>query len=244
MSSTTAPRTLAGRTVLITGASRGIWRACATALAAAGARLILLGRGTQTMASLLASLKNDGASFAIDLADPESVATALAKVRAHIHGAPDVIVNNAGQFFVRPIEETDVADFDRTLTVNLASQFAIVREFVGDMRSRKSGHIVTIGSIADHQAFPDNAAYAASKFGVRGLHEVLRAELRGSGVRATLISPGPTDTSIWDDVQPDTRPGFTPRARMLAPAAVAEAVRFAVTQPVDVNVDELRLSRA
>ena len=141
-------------------------------------------------------------------------------------------------------QRPDVADFDRTLTVNLASQFAIVREFMADMRTRGSGHIVTIGSIADHLAFAENAAYAASKFGVRAVHEVLRAELRGSGVRATLVSPGPTDTSIWDEIQPDTKPGFTPRAKMLAPSAVAAAVRFAVTQPPGVNVDELRLTRS
>lgn len=206
--------------------------------------MLLLGRATNTMAALIKELKNDGAAFAIDLADPDSVAAALAKVRSSIHGAPDIIVNNAGQFFLKSIEQTDPADFDRALTVNLGSQFAIVREFVGDMRARGSGHIVTIGSIADHQAFPDNAAYAASKFGVRGLHEVLRAELRGSGVRATLISPGPTDTSIWDEVNPDERPGFTPRAQMLTPAAVADAVRFVVTRPADVNFDELRLSRS
>jgi NADP-dependent 3-hydroxy acid dehydrogenase YdfG len=245
MSSTTARRSeLAGRTALITGASRGIGRECAIALAQSGARLLLLGRSTETMTVLLRDMKNDGASFAIDLADQDSVAGALANVRSHIHGAPDIVVNNAGQFFVRSIEKTDVADFERTLTVNLASQFAIVREFIADMRKRGSGHIVTIGSIADHQAFAENAAYAASKFGVRAVHEVLRAELRGTGVRATLVSPGPTDTSIWDSIEPDTKPGFTPRARMLAPSAVAEAVRFVVTQPPDVNIDELRIARS
>jgi NADP-dependent 3-hydroxy acid dehydrogenase YdfG len=103
---------------------------------------------------------------------------------------------------------------------------------------------VTVGSIADRAAFPENGAYAASKFGLRGLHEVLRAELRGTGVRATLISPGPVDTALWDAVDPDNRPGFTPRASMLDPDAVANAVIYAVTQPADVNIDELRLSRS
>jgi NADP-dependent 3-hydroxy acid dehydrogenase YdfG len=103
---------------------------------------------------------------------------------------------------------------------------------------------VSIGSIADHVAFPENAAYAASKFGVRALHEVLRAELKGSGVRATLISPSAVDTPLWDPVNPDERPGFTARREMLRAEAVAAAVMFAVTQPADVNVDELRLSGA
>ncbi len=72
----------------------------------------------------------------------------------------------------------------------------------------------------------------------------MRQELHGSGVRATLVSPGPTDTSLWDPVDPDSRAGFTPRARMLAPEAVADAVLWAVTRSDGVNIDELRLSHA
>ncbi len=101
-----------------------------------------------------------------------------------------------------------------------------------------------MGSVADRRAFPGNAAYAASKFGLRGLHEVLREELRGTGVRATLVSPGPVDTPLWDPLDPDTREGFTPRAAMLGAADVADAILWAVTRPAAVNVDELRLARA
>jgi len=112
------------------------------------------------------------------------------------------------------------------------------------MRKRASGHIVSIGSIADHVAFPENGSYAAAKFGLRGLHAVLRAELAGTGVRATLISPAPVDTPLWDEVNPDERPGFTPRSAMLRPEDVAAAVLFVVSQPASVNVDDLRLSRS
>jgi NADP-dependent 3-hydroxy acid dehydrogenase YdfG len=112
------------------------------------------------------------------------------------------------------------------------------------MRKRGSGDIVTIGSIADHAAFPANAAYASSKFGVRALHSVLREETRGTGVRASLVSPGPVDTPLWDPIDPDTRPGFTPRAKMLSASAVANAVVWIATLPPDCNVDELRLSHS
>jgi NADP-dependent 3-hydroxy acid dehydrogenase YdfG len=71
---------------------------------------------------------------------------------------------------------------------------------------------------------------------------VLRAELRGSGVRATLVSPGPVDTELWDPIDPDNRPGFTPRSQMLGAADVAEAIRWVIAAPPAVNVDELRLS--
>jgi len=235
---------LAGRTALITGASRGIGLASADALHEAGARLVLVGRDLAVLTDHLKRLGRPGAAFSVDLAHPDSVTKALATVRAHFGGAPDIIVNNAGQFLLAPIHETSVDDFQRMITVNLTSAFQIVREFLPDMRARNSGHIVTIGSLTDHEALPNNAAYAASKHGVRALHQVLREELRGSGVRATLISPEHVDTQLWDDLPAGARADLPPRARMIGARAVADAVLFAVTRPPDVNVDELRLSRS
>ena len=87
-------------------------------------------------------------------------------------------------------------------------------------------------------------AYSASKFGARAVHEVIREELRGTGVRVSLVSPGPVDTAIWDAIDPDHRPGFTPRAKMLPPEAVADAVLFVLTRDPATNIDELRLSRS
>jgi NADP-dependent 3-hydroxy acid dehydrogenase YdfG len=103
---------------------------------------------------------------------------------------------------------------------------------------------VTIGSIADRVAYPENGAYAASKFGARALHQVVRTELGGSGVRASLVSPGPVDTPLWDAIDPERRRGHTPRERMLKADAVADAVLWVVTRPEAVNIDELRLTRA
>lgn len=245
MSSTTADSAgLAGRTAVVTGASRGIGRECARALSAAGATLVLVARDERTLEETGRSLAGAWTAFACRMDEPDVVAAVLATIGAHLHDAPDILVNNAGQFRVSTIESTPMRDFARTLAVNLSAQFAFVRAFLPAMRARGSGHIVSIGSTADHRALPGNAAYAASKYGVRGMHEVLREETLGSGVRATLVSPGPTDTSIWDDIAPDGRAGFTPRARMLPAAAVADAVRYVVTRPADTNIDELRVSRA
>jgi NADP-dependent 3-hydroxy acid dehydrogenase YdfG len=249
MSSTTAASaersTLAGRTALVTGASRGIGAACVRVLLAAGAKVHAVGRDPLMFRSMMQQIPVPAESTftQIDLSDAAALAQALPALRRDL-GTPDIIVNNAGHFFIATAEETDVADFDRTLQVNLSAPFAIVRAFVGDMKRTRSGHLVTIGSIADHRAFPGNAAYAASKYGVRAMHEVLREELRGTGVRTTLVSPGPTNTDLWDPVNPDEREGFTKRADMLPPSAVAEAVLYAVTCPPSVNVDELRLSRS
>src|SRR5262249_22766063 len=190
------------------------------------------------------NLPTPGLAITCDVGDAAAVDAMASRVRGELGDAPDVIVNNAGLFKLAPVHATTPDDFTSALEVNLIAPFRVIRAFLPAMRERKRGHIVNVGSIADRVAFPENGAYAASKYGLRGLHEVLRTELAGSGVRATLVSPGPVDTSLWDEIDPDSKPGFSPRASMLHPDAVAAAVLFAVTQPPTVNVDELRLSRA
>ena len=230
------------RTALVSGASRGIGLAVARALVADGFRVAMLARSE---ADLVAHAKELGAraiAMPCDVSDADAVRDVAERVTAEFGGAPAVIVNNAGFFTLASVETTTPNDFQTALDVNLVAPFLLVRAFLPAMRERRSGHIVTIGSIADRSVFPENAAYAASKFGLRAFHEVLRAELRGTGIRATLVSPAQVDTSLWDPLDPDSRPGFTPRKDMLRAEHVAEAVRFAVTLSPDANVDELRLS--
>jgi ribitol 2-dehydrogenase len=235
---------LAGRTALVTGASRGIGLACARALAAAGVRVAMLARTEKTLRAAAREIGLGALPVVCDLSRPDSTHVAVQEVESAFGGAPDIIVNNAGLFTLAPIEATSPAVFARTVDTNLVGPFRILHPFLPAMRARRTGHILTIGSIADRDPLRENAAYAASKFGLRGLQEVLRAELRGSGVRASLVSPGPVDTPLWDSVDPDRRPGFTPRAMMLPPEAVADAVLYVLAQPPNVNVDELRLSRS
>lgn len=239
-----ADRPLTGRTALITGGSRGIGAECARVLSAAGAELILIARDAKQLEKLAGELAGSRVStHQCDLGNPDGVPALLGAIRKSVD-APDIIINNAGAFTIAPLEETPIDAVKTALRLNLASPLLIVREFLAAMKKRKSGDVVTIGSVADRKAYPGNALYAATKFGARGMHEVLREETRGSGVRAILISPGPVDTDIWNPVDPDSKPGFTPRARMLRPPDVAQAVLWAVTRPADVNVDELRLSRS
>ena len=162
------------------------------------------------------------------------------RVRQEV-GRPDVIVSNAGGFLLRPLDQTTVADFDAQVGINLRAAFAVARVFLPMLREAGSGTFVTVGSVADHVGLPENAAYAASKYGLRGLHETLLAEYRGTGVRLTLVSPGPTDTGLWAPFDPDTRAGFPTRAEMLRPADVADAILFVVSRPPNVLVDWLRL---
>jgi NADP-dependent 3-hydroxy acid dehydrogenase YdfG len=239
-----AESVLAGRTALVTGASRGVGLACARALAAADVRVAMCARSEETLRAAARDIGLGALPIACDLSRPDSARSAVQEVESAFSGAPDIVVNNAGLFMLAPLEATSPAEFARTVDTNLVAPFTILHAFLPAMRARRSGHILTIGSIADRSAFPENAAYAASKFGLRGLHEVLRAELRGTGVRASLVSPGPVDTPLWDPVDPDRRPGFTPRSMMLSAEAVADAVVYVLSQPADVNVDELRLSHS
>ena len=235
---------LQGRTALVTGASRGIGAAVARRLAASGARVALLARSKDTLRSLAEELGGGAIGLACDVRDTVTLARALDQLPDLLGGAPNIVVNNAGAFFIAPALETTVEAFAETLAVNLTAPFAVVRALLPAMTKAGGGHVVTIGSIADRSTYPGNAAYAASKYGLRALHEVLRAELRASGVRVSLVSPGPVDTDLWNVVDPDQQPGFTSRAAMLTPDAVAEAVHWVVTASPELNVDELRLSRS
>ena len=231
------------RTAVVTGASRGIGLAVARALAA-DYTVIMIARNADDLRAAARDIGDAARPLPCDIADAASTSAAVDQIRTIGGAAPDVLVNNAGLFKLSRVESTTPEDFAASLDINLAAPFRLIRAFLGEMRKRGSGHIVSIGSIADHMAFPENGGYSAAKFGLRGLHAVLRAELRGSGVRSTLVSPGPVDTPLWDEVRPDERQGFTPRSAMLRPEDVAAAVLFAVSQPASVNVDELRLARS
>ena len=225
---------LAGKLALVTGASRGIGLAVAEELRLAGAHVVRLAR------SLTDRTTDQQTDMRCDVTDPAALERVVTRVVAE-RGVPDIVVSNAAVFFVKPIEDTTTSEFAQAIATNLTGPFLLARLLVPQLRQRGSGHFVTIGSIADHVAFPGSSAYVASKFGLRGMHQVMAAELAGSGVRTTLISPGPVDTPVWDAIEPDSKPGFTKRKDMLQAADVAAAVLFAVTRPPRVEVTEMRL---
>lgn len=231
---------LRGRTALVTGASRGIGRAVAARLAAAGAWVGLLAR--QAAALEEAARAVGGEPLVADVRDAAQVEAAVDRIRALRGAAPDIVVHAAGVFRPAPAEATDLEAFDAQLAVNLRGAFVCIRAVLPEMLARGRGHIVTIGSVAGRRPLPGNLGYAASKYGLRGLHEVLAEELRGRGVRVTLIEPAATDTPLWDDVPP--LPGRPPRARMLRPEDVADAVLYALTQPERVEIEHVALRSA
>jgi NADP-dependent 3-hydroxy acid dehydrogenase YdfG len=225
---------LRGIPALVTGASRGIGAAVARALAAEGARVGLVARSRAPLERMAGRL--GGWALPGDVTVEEEVKRVVAEFRDRSGAWPEVVVGSAGVFSLAPLEETDPAELARHLDVNLKGRFLLLREVLPGMKARGSGTVILIGSVAGRRALPGNAAYSASKYGLRGLHEVLLEEIRGSGVRATLVEPSATDTSLWDPLDPDGREDLPPRASMLRAEDVAEAVVFAATRPPGVRI--------
>ncbi|NIM52375.1 MAG: SDR family NAD(P)-dependent oxidoreductase [Gemmatimonadales bacterium] len=225
---------LADKVALVTGASRGIGRVIADRLEDAGAQVIGLARSfTERSAGPRLEIR-------CDVTREDDIQRAVERMLHEVR-APDIVVNNAGAFLLKPLSDTSKSEFEEQLRVNLVGPFLVLRALLPHLARSGDTHLVTIGSVVDHRPYPENVAYGASKYGVRGLHEVLAEELRGSGIRLTLVSPGPTDTKLWDSLDPDGRDDLPSRSTMLLPTDVADAVLYAVTRPPHVNVDWIRL---
>lgn len=188
-------------TVLITGASQGIGAAIAKTFAAGlpGVRLVLVARQEKKLAAVARGCAALGAvaePFVCDVTDERRVAE-MAEAVIRRFGAVDVVVNNAGAFVRAPFLEMSAADFDRMIAVNLRSVFLVSRAFVPGMVKRGRGDVFNMSSIAGLGAYPEAAAYSAAKFAVSGLSKVMRAELRGKGVRVCCVYPGATWSPSW-----------------------------------------------
>ncbi len=241
-SSAEAGLALSGRWAVVTGASRGIGRAVAERLVTAGARVLMVARGEAALRAAAAEV--GGTALAADVADAAAVDRLAARVHDSAGGAPDILVNAAGAFDLAPVDRIAPDMFNRQVATNLIGPFLMMRAFLPGMKARGSGHILTLGSVAGRVALPGNGAYGASKAGVHGLHAVLDLELRGTGVRSTLIEPAATDTPLWDAVDRAAVPDLPDRALMLDADAVADAVVWALTRPPATAVRTIALERA
>jgi NADP-dependent 3-hydroxy acid dehydrogenase YdfG len=233
--------TLQGLTCLVTGASRGIGRASALALSDRGAQVVGMARSRDALENL--ERECGARPLVVDLADDAGIWAAIDELAESELGSPDVVVNAAGVFGIESCSSTSVNSFDEHVRINLRAPFILTRAVLPKMLERKSGLVVNIGSIAGRKAFPGNGAYSASKYGLRGFHEVLLEEIRGTGVRASLIEPAATDTPLWDEINPDANPDLPNRVDMLTPDQVAQAVVFVATRPEGVSVPYLAVER-
>lgn len=212
---------LAGRTALVTGASRGIGAAVARALSEAGVRVTVCSRGGEELERTARAC--DGVAVAADVSREVDVERLADAVHGRLGAAPDIVVNNAGVFRLAPAHLTSPETFRRHLEVNLLGAFLVTRAFLGQMLERGSGDLLHMGSVAGRKPLPGNAAYSASKYGLRGLHEVLDVELEDTGVRSLLLEPGPVDTPAWDALSDRLGRDLPAREDMLTPRQVAAA---------------------
>ena len=233
---------LDGRRAVVTGASRGIGRAVAARLVAGGARVIMVARRRDALEE--AAREAGGIAVPADVSDGAQVASLVDSVHRTLAGPADLLVNTAGAFSLAAVAETSVEEFDLQISVNLRGPFLMIRAFLPSMLAAGFGDIVTLGSIAGRVAFPMNGAYSASKFGVRGLHAVLDQELRGTGVRCTLVEPAATDTPLWDAIDRTRHTDLPPRSAMLDADQVAAAVVWAVMRPSGAAVRTIAIERA
>lgn len=218
------------KVALVTGASRGLGRAIAEALSERGFHLILTARSRHLLERLAARLPNS-TTFACDIRDPEAVAQLAAQLRKRKR--LDVLINNAGIAGpAQPIELLDYATWREVIDTNLHGTFLVTQAMLPLLG--KGSVIVNNLSIAARVAFPGMAAYNTSKRGLLAFTETLREELRPRSIRVVALLPGATDTAIWKQFWPDA-----PRHRMMSPRSIAQAVAVAVTQPAEVNFDEL-----
>lgn len=226
------------KVVLITGASSGIGESIARELAAKGAKIMIGARRTDRLAALAAELGDNTRFRSLDVTDAQDVAAFAAAARAE-WGRVDAIVNNAGVMPLSPMAALKVAEWDRMVDVNIKGVLYGIAAVLPEMVARKSGHIVNIGSIGALAASPTAAVYCATKFAVRAISDGLRQEHRD--LRVTCIHPGVVESELADSItDPTAAEGMkTYRAIALQPDAIARAVRFALEQPEDVDVNEI-----
>ncbi len=230
-----------GRAALVTGATGGIGEAIVRRLAADGFHVFAGGRRRQRLERLAADV--GAVALPFDVTSETEAAGARTVVEGEAGGLA-LLVNAAGVFDLAPVTDTGDAVLNRNLDANLKGAFNVTRAFLPAMLAAGSGLVIQVGSVAGWRAFPGNGAYSASKYGLRGFHEVLLEEIRGTGVRACLLEPGAVDTPIWDPLSPDSSPHLPGRGEMLRPDDVAHAVGFVAGLPAAVTVPLLRIERA
>ena len=209
---------LTGRSALVTGSTRGIGYALARGLLAAGARVVVHGRGEDRAAGAAATLAGEGAvtlPAAFDVTSASSVDAGVGRIEAE-WGTPDILVNNAGMQRRAPVLDFSVADWDELVATNLTSAFLVSQRVGRGMAERGSGKIVMIGSVQSRLARPGIAPYSATKGGVVMLTRGLCADLGPKGIQANALCPGYIDTELTQALVDD--PEFSEWVRGRTPA--------------------------
>jgi NADP-dependent 3-hydroxy acid dehydrogenase YdfG len=233
-----------GKVVVITGASSGLGEATARHLSALGASVALGARRVDRLQSLAAELTSRGAralAIATDVTDRHQVSR-LVDTAVQTFGRVDVMINNAGLMPQSLLERLKIDEWDRMVDVNIKGVLYGIAAALPHMTRQKSGHFINVSSVAGHKVRSGGTVYSATKHAVRVISEGLRQEVKPYGIRTTIISPGAVDTELPDTI---TDPEVAVAMRKfyddvaISADAFAHAVAYALSQPEDVDVNEI-----
>jgi NAD(P)-dependent dehydrogenase (short-subunit alcohol dehydrogenase family) len=191
------------RVALVTGASSGIGRAAACALARAGADVVLASRNEHALQAVRSEIESGGRRawcFPTDVVEDSQVERLISQVLEQV-GRIDFVVCSAGIYPRLPVQKTTIEDFRRAMEVNFYGSLRVILRVLPHMIQRKSGHIVAVSSVDGKKGLPPDGVYVASKFAVNGLLEIIRQELRGTGVCVTTVLPGRVDTPMIQNLR-------------------------------------------
>jgi 3-oxoacyl-[acyl-carrier protein] reductase len=201
---------LAGRTALVTGASRGIGAAIARRFAERGARVVLAARGADSLEALAEELRRSGAEaapVALDLRDPDGIGAALASLREPFD-AIDILVNNAGITADNLLLRMKIEEWESVLATNLTGAFLVTKALAKGMVRRRWGRIVSISSVVGLMGNAGQANYAAAKAGLVGFSKSLARELGSRGITVNVVAPGYVETAMTENLSAAARQGL------------------------------------
>lgn len=233
-----------GKVVVITGASSGLGAATARRLAQAGASVVLGARREERLQFLVDEIQGDGGKALAVKTDVTDAAQVQHLVDAAIqeYGQVDVVLNNAGLMPLAPLERLKTDEWDQMIDVNFKGTLNGIAAALPHMKERKSGQIINVSSVYGHKVGPGAAVYCATKFAVRALSEGLRQEVKPYNIRTTVISPGAVKTELLDHIsEKDVAEATREHVKDIGiePDAFARMVAFAISQPDDVDVNEV-----
>ncbi|MFJ7729453.1 SDR family oxidoreductase [Neobacillus sp. NPDC097160] len=233
---------IAGKVVVITGASSGIGKATARLLAQNGAHVVLGARRTEKLEAITSAIRSEGglADYRLlDVTKRDQMEELINYVKNRF-GKVDVIVNNAGVMPLSKLEALKVDEWDRMIDVNVRGVLHGIAAVLPIMKEQGFGQFINISSIGGHTVSPTAAVYCATKFAVRAISEGLRMEVCDD-IRVTIVSPGVTESELADSITDDEASQVMKEYRKIAisPDAIARTILFAIEQPADVDVNEI-----
>ncbi len=230
---------MTGRVALITGAGGGIGRALVKRFHEMGMRLALVGRDEDKLiASADAAGCRDALILSGDLTDPEFLSGVADTVYNHF-GDLDVLVNNAGICFVKPMEETGYAELDAMMKTNVYAPFMLCKTAVPILRLSDCPTIINIGSVVSHKGYATQSAYGTAKHALLGMTKALAAEVYADGIRVHIISPGAVHTHMAETI---SRPDIDMNA-LIETEDIADAAEYLLTHRSNAVIDEIQMHR-